>query len=537
MESTTIHNAELLFLLLLLFVAGLAALAKRLRTPYPIILVIGGLILSFFPDAPRVELNPSLVFLVILPPLIFSSAFVMSWRDFRYNLVAIAMLAFGLVGFTVLGVAAACRWIFSNLGWRLGLVLGAVVSTTDAIAATSIAKRVGLPKRIVDILEGESLLNDATGLLALEFTVAMVVKGENPGILQGAGRLFYLVAASIVIGLLVGKLMQFFETKIDEASIEIMLSLVAPYLAYLAAESFRSSGVLSTVACGLYLGNKSSFYFSRGARLRVEAVWDTLTFVLNGIVFILIGLQLPYVLSETAIAHLGHLLWLGLLFSAVVIVLRIMWVFPGAWLANLIRRHVERRSEPLPNPRGVFVVAWTGMRGVIALAAAMSLPKLLANGAPFPHRSLIVFLTFCAIFVTLVLQGLTLPPLIRWLGLAGTAGRNLEEEQARRAMAEASLAYLEDAREADTQAAAPAYEELIRLQRRRLDLLDQKESPDGGYTRQEFERYRQLSASVRSVQRAVLLNLRNQNDINDEVMHKLEHEIDVLEARAASDYL
>jgi len=388
MESLAIHNVELIFLLLLFFVAGLTALAKRLHTPYPIVLVVGGLLLSFIPHAPRVELNPDIVFLVVIPPLVFSSAFLTSWRDFRYNFVPISMLAFGLVGFTVVGVAAACRWIIPGFSWRLGLVLGAVVSTTDAIAATAIAKRVGLPKRIVDILEGESLVNDATGLLALEFTVGLLVTGHDPGIFPGAGRLLYLVLASVVVGLVVGKLMHFVELKIDDASIEVMLSLLAPYLAYLSAEGIHSSGVLATVACGLYLGNKSSFFFSRAARLRAEAVWDTLTFVLNGVVFILIGLQLPYVLSEISVVRLGHLLWLAATFSVVVILLRMIWVFPGAWISNVLRRHFQRQPEPLPNPRAVFVVGWTGMRGVIALAAAMSLPKILASGAPFPQRAM-----------------------------------------------------------------------------------------------------------------------------------------------------
>lgn len=537
MQSATIHNVELIFLLLLFFVAGLAALAKRLRTPYPIILVIGGLILSFLPHAPRVELNPDIVFLVIIPPLVFSSAFLTSWRDFRYNLIPILMLAFGLVGFTVLGVAAACRWILPGFDWRMGLVLGAVVSTTDAIAATTIARRLGLPKRIVDILEGESLVNDATGLLALEFTVGFVVTGHNPGFLEGAGRLAYLTVASVLVGLAIGKVMHFIESKIDDASIEVTLSLLAPFLAYLSAEGIHSSGVLSTVVCGLYLGHKSSFYFSRAARLRAEAVWETLTFVLNGVVFILIGLQLPYVIAEISAAHMRHVIWLGVLFSGVVILLRILWVFPGAWFTNRIRRYIFQQPEPLPNPRSVFVVAWTGMRGVIALAAAISLPKFLANNAPFPHRSLIIFLTFSIIFITLVLQGLTLPPLIRKLGLAGTDTRNPEEERARREMAEAALAYLEHAREHDAPEADTIYDELIRTQRRRLDLLNEQPA-DGAYSREEFQRFRDVSAHVRSVQRAALLHMRNENHINDEVMRKLEREIDIVETRfATSEYL
>jgi monovalent cation/hydrogen antiporter len=537
MQSVAIHNAELVFLLLLFFVAALAAVAKRLHTPYPIILVVGGLILGFIPHAPRIELNPDIVFLVVIPPLVFSAAFLTSWRDFRYNLISISMLAFGLVGFTVFGVAAACRWILPGFDWRLGLVLGAVVSTTDTIAAAAIAKRVGLPKRIVDVIEGESLVNDATGLLALEFTVGLVVTGHHPGIVEGAGRLLYLVLASIAIGLVIGKLMQFFESRIEDASIEVTLSLLAPYLAYLSAEGIHSSGVLSTVACGLYLGNRSSFYFSRAARLRAEAVWDTLTFVLNGVVFILIGLQLPYVMSEISGAHLQHFMWIGALFSAVVILLRTLWVFPGARIANLLRRRFLQQPEPLPSSRAVFVVAWTGMRGVIALAAAMSLPKILADGSTFPHRSLIVFLTFSVIFVTLVLQGLTLPPLIRRLGLAGANAKNPEEERARREMAEAALAYLEHAREHDAPEANPVYEELIRFQRRRLDLLNEQPA-DGAYSREEFKRFRDLAGQVRSVQRAALLHMRNENHINDEVMRKLERELDIVEARfATSEYL
>src|SRR5580692_4429919 len=237
MQASGIHSIELIFLLLLLFVAGLAALAKRFQTPYPIILVIGGLILSFFPRIPRVELNPDLVFLVILPPLLFSSAFTTSWRDFRYNLVSISMLALGLVVFTVRGIASISHWILPGFDFRLGLVLGAVVSTTDAIAATSIAKRLGIPKRI----------NDVSGLLALEFAVALVVSGEMPSLEMRIERLIYLIAGSIVIGLIIAKLVYYLETKIDDSSIEITISLIAPYFAYLAGESAHASGVLATV--------------------------------------------------------------------------------------------------------------------------------------------------------------------------------------------------------------------------------------------------------------------------------------------------
>lgn len=534
MEAAGIHSVELIFLLLLLFVAGLAALAKKFETPYPIILVIGGLILSFFPRVPHVALNPDIVFLVILPPLLFSSAFVTSWRDFRYNLVSISMLALGLVLFTVRGVAHISQWILPGFDFRLGLVLGAVVCTTDAIAATSIAKRLGIPKRIAAIIEGESLVNDASGLLALELAVALVVTGRIPGPVERGELLIYVIASSIAIGLVVGKLIYFFETKIDDASIEITVSLIAPYVAYLSAESAHSSGVLATVVCGLYLGHKSSLYLSREARLKGYAVWDTLTFILNGFVFILLGLQLPYVLEGIHDNTLGHLLYLGAAFSAAVILLRLVWVYPGALVSNFIRRRILHQTETVPTPQEVFIVGWTGMRGVVALAAAISLPEYLGNGAPFPQRNLIIFLTFCVIFVTLVLQGLTLPSLIRWLGLEGASGEDTEETQARRAMVQSAIAYLEAARDSDGPSFEPVYDELLHLQRHRLSRLDGKASDDPTHDPEHYGRFLTVSHKLRAVQRAVILNLRNQNQINDETLRKLEYELDLLDAQQAA---
>jgi CPA1 family monovalent cation:H+ antiporter len=522
---------------LLILVVALAALAKRLETPYPIILVIGGLILSLVPHGPHVELDPELVFLTILPPLLFSAAAVMPWQDFRYNLVSIAMLAFGLVSFTVFGVAAASRWILPGFDWRMGLVLGAVVSTTDAIAATAIGRRLGLPKRITMILEGESLVNDATGLLALEFAIALLVTGHTPSVFEGIWRLLYLVFGSIAIGLIVGRVIHMLALKIVDAPIEITISLIAPYFAYLAAEGARASGVMATVACGLYLGHKSSLFLSTGARLTGQAVWETLEFILNGFVFLLIGFQLPYILSGIHTHHLGELLFLGLLFSGVVILLRFIWVYPGAALSYFIRRRLLRQRETLPNPRALFIVSWTGMRGVVALAAAMALPKALDSGDPFPERNVMIFLTFCVIFVTLVLQGLTLPPLIRRLGLAGAAGQNAEEEEARRDMVKAALAYLEHGREDAPAEFVSVYDELIRLYRRRLNTLENDTSAEHGYRPEDYQRWRELSQQVRAIQRATVLHLRNQNRINDEVMRRLERELDLTDARyAASEH-
>ena len=537
MQAIGIHSIELVLLLLMIFVTALAALAKKWETPYPIVLVIGGLVLSFIPHMPRIELSPDFVFLVILPPLLLGAAYETSWRDFQFNLVSISMLAFGLVAFTVVGVALAAPWFLPHFDWRLGLVLGALVATTDAIAATSIARRLGLPKGITDILEGESLINDASGLLALQFAIALVVTGKTPGWIAGAGQLLYLVFGSIAIGLVVGKLIHIFIKKIEDPAIEITISLVAPYFAYLAAESAHASGVMATVACGLYMGHQSSLYLSTGARLTGRAVWDTLTFILNGMVFILIGLQLPYILRGLRTEGLSHLIVRGLVLSVVLIALRLVWMFPGARVANVIRRKVFHQNVVPPDARGVFIVGWTGMRGVVALAAAISLPEMLESGAPFPHRDAMIFLTFCVILVTLVFQGLTLPPLIRRLGLAGKESRTTEEEQARRAMIEAALAYLEHSRDIEEDALGPMYEDLIRLQRRRLEFLNGDASEEIGPHPEYQQRYRQVLNQTRAVQRATILHLFNQHEIDEDVMRRLEHELDLIEARfAVSDY-
>src|SRR5229473_722360 len=383
MQGGGVQPVQLVLLLLLVFVAVFGAVARRLQTPYPIVLLVAGLALSFIPGIPQVTLDPELVFFVFLPPLLYAGAWLTSWRDFSYNLVSIVSLAVGLVAFTVLGVAFTARWAFAGFDWRLGIVLGAVVAPTDAIAATTIAKRLGLPRRIVDVLEGESLVNDATGLLALEFGIAMVVYGQTPGLGEAALRLCWLTAGGIGIGLAIGRLIEWFELQIDDAPIEITVSILVPYAAYLAAQAVRASGVLAVVASGLYLSRQSTRFFSPRVRIEVYAVWNALTFILNGVVFVLIGLQLPYVLAGIRGQYgLRALLLYGALFSALVVLLRLFWVFPGAHLAYFIRRRLVGQQERTPPLRQIFVVGWTGMRGVIALA-----PAIKARIASWSRRS------------------------------------------------------------------------------------------------------------------------------------------------------
>jgi Na+/H+ antiporter len=527
-----VSHIELLLLALLLLVAAFAVIAKWLTTPYPIILVLGGLLLSLVPRAPQVGLNPSVVFFVFLPPLLFSAAFQTSWREFRRNLPSILMLAFGLVAFTVFGVAAGIRWIVPDFDWKLGMVLGSVVATTDPISATATARRLGIPQALTDLLEAESLVNDGSGLVALKFTAALLITGETPSVLEGAGELVYLIIFGTVIGLCVGQVIRFVQSKISEASIEITISLITPYIAYLTAESAHCSGVMATLACGIFLGRRSSGFYSLNARIDSTAVWRTLDFILNGFVFLMLGLQLPTILAEIRGMSIAGLLLRASVFTLLVILLRMIWVYPSAWLVKRFTKAGRSTSAVLFSRRAIFVVGWSGMRGVLALAAAFSLPERLNDGTPFPHRNLIIFFTFCVIFVTLIVQGLTLPPLIRRLGLSGTAASEEEEEMARREMITAALNELDKIRTSSSDDEDRTFDQLSGFYQRRLALLgDGQESGSKSPSRSEVARHEQIAQRLRSLERNVALRLRNENKIHDEVWRHLERELDLLDAR------
>jgi CPA1 family monovalent cation:H+ antiporter len=531
MQASGNHQPELVLLLLLVFVVGFGTIAQRLKTAYPIVLVIGGLLLSVVPRLPHVSLDPDLIFVVMLPPLLFSAAFNTSWRDFRHNLVSILLLAFGLVAFTTVGVGLTAHWLIPGFDWRLGMVLGAVISPTDAIAATAIAKRVRLPEHIVDILEGESLVNDGSGLLALEFAVAMVVSGHVPSAPEAAWRLAYLTTAGIATGLVLGKIVYIFEKWIDDAPIEITASIVVPYLAYLGAEAIHASGVLSVVACGLYLGWRCWFYLSSTARLQSWATWNTFTFILNGIAFLLIGLQLHGVIAGIRSVSTEALAFSAAIVAIVVILLRLAWVYPGAHLSFLLlRTFLHRPTSPLSS-RGIFITGWTGMRGVVSLAAAISLPEIVTGGKPFPQRNMIIFLTFCVIFVTLVLQGLTLPALIRRLGLSRETQTNPEEQAARRKMIRCALEQLEHMRAEDRPELDSMYEHVAEHYRARLAVVGGGEQEPEESRPADLKRYREITGKLRQVERSTAVKLRNENAINDAVLRKLEGELDLLDVR------
>ncbi len=529
---TGIGAVEFVFLLLLFFVVVFGILARKLGTPYPIVMVLGGLLLSVIPAVPGVVLNPDLVFLVVLPPLLYASAWNTSWRDFRYNIVSISLLAFGLVAFTVIGVALAAPRVFAGFDWRLGLVLGAIVAPTDAIAATSIARRIGLPSTIVDILEGESLINDASGLLALQFAISILVDERIPTLSSGLLTMFWLVAGGITIGLAIGWFVDRFESTFDDGPIEVAVSILVPYAVYLAAQAVHSSGVLAVVSCGLFLSRRSTHFLSPAVRMGVWSVWESLTFILNGLVFVLIGLQFPAIRASIHGYGLSTVLLYGVIFSLLLILLRLIWVFPGAHLGHFIRTRFLHQQESVPPLSQMFVIGWTGMRGVVSLAAALALPAVLRNGSPFPHRNMILCLTFSVIFVTLILQGLTLPPVIRLLGLAGEAGPDCEELEARRIVTQAAVEHLESAKTRDS-GSAELYEDLIHHYRERLGSLRVDRA---SIEVSDHERHLALSLETLRIERDTAIRLRNEGRINDMVLRKIQHELDLTESRFVGDW-
>jgi CPA1 family monovalent cation:H+ antiporter len=509
---------------LLAAVAGLGLLAPRVPIPYPILLVLGGLLLGIMPGLPQVALRPELVFLLFLPPLLYPAALFTPWRDFRANLRPISLLAVGLVLFTIVAVGLITHHFIPGFPLSAGFVLGAIISPPDAIAATAIAARLGLPRRIITILEGESLVNDATALVAFRFAIAAVTTGSF-SLLHASGQFLIVGAGGILIGLAVGYLTVRIQKPIDDPPVEITLSLLTPFAAYLPAEQLGVSGVLAVVTTGLYHGWRIPEFTSSRTRLQAGPVWEMIEFLLNGFIFLLIGLQLPEILRHLSDWSIPQLLWYAFVLSLGVIFLRIIWVFPATYLPRLLFKSI-RKCDPYPNWRHVTIVAWTGMRGVVSLAAALALPET------FPGRNLIMFLTFTIILVTLVLQGLTLPPIIRWLGVKDDRSAEREEREARLKANQAALVRLDElchSQQAPSeilQRMRGEYEDRIR----QLEIFGPDEDPESG--RGLFSaNYETLTRETLLVERNTILRLRNEGVISDEVLRRIQRDIDLAEAR------
>ena len=523
-----------IFVGMMIAVVVLALLARKLHIPYPIFFVIGGTLISFVPGLPKAHLSPDLIFLFVLPPLLYPAALFTSWRDFRSNGRPIGFLAVGLVLFTTVIVAWIAHVAF-HLPWAAGFVLGAIVSPPDAIAATAIAERLKVPRRIVTILEGESLVNDAIALVAYRFAVMAVVSGTF-SLADATGQFFLVSIGGVGVGLAIGWLAEQFHRRIDDAPIEITASLLTPFAAFLLAQRLDVSGVLAVVTAGLYLGWRTPIILSFQTRLRGGPVWEMVEFLLNGFVFLIIGLELPEVWQNLSDDHIpvSQLIWYSLLITVAIIVIRILWVIPAAYLPRLLFKSI-RKKDPYPQWQHVAIIGWTGMRGVVSLAAALDLQtRNRADGTPFPGRDLILFLTFVIILATLVVQGLSLPPLIRWLGVQDDGVVEKEEREARLKANLAALDRLKEVTEPEEGACEDALKRLIVEYEDHIQQIEavEEESEKGDLPLRLFSNeYERLSHQALEVERRTIIQLRNDSVISDEVLRRIQRDIDLAEAR------
>lgn len=436
-------------ILIMAILISLSAVAHKRKFPYPILLVIAGLIIGFMPGLPNLALDPDVVFVIILPPLLYDAASKTSWNEFRSSIRPISALAISLVFFTTVAVAVTAHYIIPGFTWPLAFVLGAVVSPPDAVAASGIIKGLGLNKRVITILEGESLVNDASALIAYRYAVAAVTTGTF--VFWQAGLQFLLVAGmGILIGILTGYLFVLTLNRIhNNPIVETSFTLLAPFVAYLTAEHFHMSGVLAVVSTGLMISWRGPEVFSHRGRIRNRVVWDTVIFLLQGFVFIIIGLQLPTIIADLGTYPLTEILGYGLLISLVTILIRIIWVFGGAYwfkIFHAVKKETgaaDDSTDPDDTWKNVMVVAWTGTRGVISLAAALALPLVMEDGGAFPKRRSIIFLAFVVIFVTLVVQGLSLPLLIKWLKIKPQHNEGMEANELQLHLASSTLHFIE----------------------------------------------------------------------------------------------
>ena len=527
-----LKDSLLIVVSLLLVVSMLAMLSQKLRIPYPIFLVIAGLGISLIPGIPEIQLSPDIVFVIFLPPLLYSAAWYTSWHDFWRLRRPISLLGFGLVLCTAFAVAYFSNFLIPNFSLALGFLLGGIISPPDAVAATSVLQTMKVPKRIADVLEGESLVNDASSLIVFRFAMAAIVTGKF--VFWRAGLEFLEV---VVVGILVGLVIAHIAYAIHRwlpttSSIDTAISLISPYLMYITAEHFDGSGVLAVVGGGLFLSYRSPDIFSYESRLQTQSVWNVLVFLLNGVVFILIGLQLPGIVRGLGEYSLQTAIGFGVLISIVTIVVRLLWVYPGAFCPRMLSKRIRTR-EPNPGWRPIFVVGWAGMRGVVSLASALAIPMALPGGAAFPYRNMILFITFCVILSTLVIQGLSLPLIIRWLKVETKETKEEERLEIRLRMANAVVDHINthypseaDSIEAFTRL-KNRYERMAAITSSRLKM----EGEEGEKAAKFLPQYRRLLIELVDVQRQELAKMRRDNQFSDEILRNKETELDLEEAR------
>jgi Na+/H+ antiporter len=526
------QNFATLIIVLTALIALLAA-ADKFRLPNPVLLVVAGLCIGFIPSMPGISLNPDVVFLIFLPPILYDAASNTSWHDFKSEIKPISTLAIALVIFTTGAVAIASHTMIPGFTWPLAFVLGAIVSPPDAVAATTVTKGLGLNKKVITILEGESLVNDASALITYRFAIAAI--GTGTFIFWEAGIDFLLVVVGgILIGVVIGYIFILIHKRIlDNSIISTSLSLLTPFVAYLTAEQIHTSGVLSVVSAGLVISWRAPDVFSYQTRIRNRAVWDTIIFLLNGFIFILIGLQLKSILADLGQYSLGELIFYGFIVSVVTVLVRILWVFAAAFspVGRILTRK-RNKSDLVDNNtwKNVLIVAWTGTRGVVSLATALALP-LTINGDAFPNRSLILFLAFVVIFVTLVIQGLSLPLLIKLLKVKPPPDPHGEERELRLLMAHNVINFIDEGfpieiNEPTRSQIRKQYKELIET----LSVKDNNQQLAISEEQKAFSPLHDLlkaQAEIHKFERKLLIGFHKAGNFNQATIRKLEQKLDL----------
>src|SRR5918911_1567644 len=522
-------QAELLIAGLLVAVAGLSTLARFLSVPYPIVLVVGGALLGFTPGLPEVGLDPEVVLVVFLPPLLYGSSIYANFGDLRANLRALTLSTVGLVLATMCAVAWAAHALIPGLPWEAAFVLGAIVSPTDPLAAATIMRHLDAPRRLVSGIEGEGLFNDATALVAYRVAVAAVVAGSFS--LAEAGLEFVLGAAGgVAVGLVVGAIAAEIRKRITDTQVNVTISQLTGYAAFVPADAIGASGVLATVTAGIYMGIRGPQILPARTRLQGYFVWDILDFIINAILFVLIGLQLRTVVDGLSGYSASTLGGYALAVTGVVVGARLVWFFTVPYLIRAIDRRPAQRARRV-GARWRLVMAWSGMRGAVSLAVALALPLTTDAGGGFPERDLIVFLTFSVIFFTLVVQGLSLPALIRRLGVSDGGADTDEEVRARLVATKAAIEQIdaladeEWTRDETVQRMRAMYEYRKRRFAARAGKIE-----DDGYEDRSLA-YQQMVQFVLGAQREALLRMRNQGELSNEAMNRLLRELDLEESR------
>jgi monovalent cation/hydrogen antiporter len=528
-HTCPVGEVELLITGLLVAVAGLSALARLLSVPYPIVLVVGGALVGFVPGLPDVTLDPEVVLLIFLPPLLYGASFFSNFNDLRANLRALTLSTLGLVLATMCAVAVVAHTLIPGLPWGAAFVLGAIVSPTDPLAAATIMRRLDAPRRMVSGIEGEGLFNDASALVAYRVAVAAVVAGSFS--FSEAGLEFLLSAAGgVAIGLVVGWLVAAIRKRTTDTQVSVTISLLTGYAAFVPADAIGASGILATVTAGIYMGIRGPRILPARTRLQGYFVWDILDFLINAILFVLIGLQLRGIIDELSGYSANTLGGYALAVTGVVVGTRLVWFFTVPYLIRAIDRRPAQRERRV-GARWRLVMAWSGMRGAVSLAVALALPLTTDAGTAFPQRDLIIFLTFAVIFFTLVVQGLTLPTLIRRLGVHDGGADADEEVRARLVATKAAIEQIdalsgEDWTRDDT---VERMRGLYEYRKRRFAARAGKVEDDGYEDRSLA--YQQMVQLVIGAQREALIRLRRNGELSNEVMNRILRELDLEESR------